>query len=73
MSELSDQGPGLPGDLVVIAAHELGGPEQLVEIVEVVGEGVHTHYRVRWEDGHESIFFPGADATIRRARAHRQP
>jgi hypothetical protein len=65
----SDDGPGAPGDLVVIGAHQLGGHEQLAEIIGVLGEGVHTHYRVRWEDGHESVFFLGPDATIRRAHA----
>ena len=25
----------------------------------------HEHYRVHWEDGHESVFTPGSDALIR--------
>lgn len=57
----------------MVGAHKLGGHEQLAEIVDVLGEGEHTHYRVRWEDGRESIFFLGPDASIRRARTHRQP
>ncbi|HWB22077.1 MAG TPA: DUF1918 domain-containing protein [Gaiellaceae bacterium] len=69
MPESIDQEPGRPGDLVVIAAHTLGGHELVAEIVEALGEGAHTHYRVRWEDDHESIFFLGPDATIRRAHA----
>ena len=74
MPEMSDQSPGLPGDLVVIAVHELGGHEQLGEIVEVLGEGVQTHYRVRWDDDRESVFFPGPDATIRRTHhRHGEP
>ncbi len=66
--EYSGEGPGAPGDILVIGARSAGGHEQLAEIVGVLGEGVHTHYRVRWEDGHESVFFPGSDATIRRAK-----
>ncbi len=65
--------PAQPGDLLVIAPHEVGGHEQLAEIIGVLGEGIHTHYRVRWEDGRESIFFLGPDATIRRAQTHHRP
>jgi hypothetical protein len=32
----------------------------------VVGESGPERFRVRWEDGHESIFFPGDDAAIER-------
>jgi len=39
----------------------------MAEILEVLGEPSHRHYRVRWDDGRESIFFPGSDATIRHA------
>jgi hypothetical protein len=60
-----------PGDLVVIAAHRVGELEQLGEILEVLPAS-QPHYRVRWEDGHESIFFPGADATIRPASRRRR-
>ena len=55
------------GDLIVIAGHRLGEPERIVEILEVVGELPHESYRVRWDDGHESLFRPGSDAMIRRA------
>jgi hypothetical protein len=55
------------GDLVVITGHRVGDAEQTGEILEVLGEPPHERYRVRWGDDHESIFFPGSDATIRRA------
>jgi len=34
----------------------------------VLGHGDHKRYRVRWEDGRESIFTPGSDARIRPPR-----
>jgi hypothetical protein len=52
------------GDVVVIAGHHVGEHERLGEILEVLGEADHTHYRVRWDDGSESVFYPGSDATI---------
>jgi len=67
--DAADSTYGRPGDLIVISAHRSGGHEQVAEITEVIGEGAHTHYRVRWDEEHESIYFPGPDATIRRAHA----
>jgi Domain of unknown function (DUF1918) len=55
-----------PGDEIVIDGHALGKPEVTGEILEVLGEPGHEHYRVRWEDGHESIHYPGSDAHLKR-------
>jgi uncharacterized protein DUF1918 len=62
-----------PGDLVVVAGHRVGDPERIGEIVELLGDPVHQRYRVRWDDGHESIFSPGSDAVIRhKTRARKE-
>jgi Ala-tRNA(Pro) deacylase len=53
------------GDLVTVHGHRVGEVGRTGEIVEVLGEAGHLHYKVRWEDGHESVFYPGNDATIR--------
>jgi hypothetical protein len=53
------------GDLLVVKAHHLGEPERTAEILEVLGEEPRRHYRVRWEDGRESILYPSSDVTIR--------
>ena len=55
------------GDHVVIAGHHVGQGQRTGEIVEVLGEPGSERYRVRWDDGHESVFHPGSDATIRHA------
>lgn len=55
------------GDLVVITGHRVGEAERVAEILEVLGELPNERYRVRWDDGHESVFYPGSDATIRHA------
>ena len=54
-----------PGDIVTVEGHKVGDARRIGEIVEVLGERDHEHYRVRWEDGHESLFYPSSDATIR--------
>lgn len=55
---------GRRGDEIVVEAPVLGGPSRRGEIVEVIGEGERQHYRVRWDDGHESVYFPGPDAHV---------
>ena len=53
------------GDLIVISSHRVGESERVAEILEVLGELPHESYRVRWDDGHESVLHPGSDATIK--------
>ena len=53
------------GDLIVVDGHRLGESSRSGEILEVLGTAEHEHYRVWWEDGHESVFTLGSDAVIR--------
>lgn len=34
------------------------------EVLEVLGAPGHEHYRVRWDDGHESIVYPADGVSI---------
>jgi hypothetical protein len=52
------------GDRIVIETQTLDTPKRQGEVVEVIGEGDKKHYRVRWQDGHESIYFPGPNAHV---------
>lgn len=52
------------GDEVVVDAPHTGDPQRKGEILEILDEGRVVHYRVRWDDGHESLFFPGSDAHV---------
>jgi hypothetical protein len=44
-----------------------GRPPRRGQILHVLDEGRHVHYRVRWDERHESIFFP-TDETVVIAR-----
>jgi hypothetical protein len=55
------------GDLVVIHGHRLGEARRIGEILEVLGPVGHERYRVRWDDGHEALFYPGGDAVVESA------
>jgi len=61
------------GDSIVVEGHRVGAGGRRGKILEVHGPAKHAHYRVRWEDGHESIFYPGGDALIVRVEQARDP
>ena len=52
------------GDQIVVETTTLDAARRRGEVLEVIGEGDREHYRVRWEDGHESVYFPGPDARV---------
>lgn len=51
---------GTKGDRVIVESEHVGKSAREGEIVEVLGAGEELHYRVRWDDSHESTFFPSA-------------
>lgn len=52
------------GDEIVVDARRAGGPLREGEIVGIMDRGGVVHYVVRWDDGRETVFFPGADAHV---------
>jgi hypothetical protein len=55
-------------DRIVIESNTLDAARRHGTIVAVLGgEGDTEHYQVRWHDGHETVFFPGADAHLESA------
>jgi hypothetical protein len=56
---------GSVGDRVLVESERVGASAREGVILEVLGMGEGVHYRVRWEDGHESVFYPsGGSLTI---------
>ena len=53
------------GDWIEIHGHTQGEPPRSALVVEVLGEEGQEHYRVRWDEEHESILYPGPDVMIR--------
>jgi hypothetical protein len=56
-------------DRVVVESERVGQPAREGEILEVLGTAEVIHYRVRWDDGHETTLYPSAGnlRIIRRA------
>ena len=53
------------GDRIVIRGRRVGEPDRDCEVLEVRGVDGGSPYVVRWGDGgYETLFCPGADATV---------
>ncbi|MBI4260318.1 MAG: DUF1918 domain-containing protein [Actinobacteria bacterium] len=53
---------GNVGDRIVVATEHVGEQPREGEVLEVVERGGVVTYRVRWADGHESLFTPSGGA-----------
>ena len=53
------------GDRITVESNKVGGKTRTGEVVEVLqGLDGSSHYRVRWDDGKETTFFPSSDAHL---------
>jgi hypothetical protein len=50
------------GDRVAAESESTERPERVGVIEEVLGSDPSPRYRIRWDDGHESIYTPAAGA-----------
>jgi hypothetical protein len=60
------------GDRLVQHGRVVGQHDHVVEVVEVLGPEGNPPYRVRAENGHETILSPGPDCQVEH-REERQP
>jgi hypothetical protein len=51
-----------PGDEIVVDGRHLDDLPRKGEVLEVLTNGEVVHYRIRWDDGTDCIFFPASDA-----------
>jgi hypothetical protein len=52
------------GDRILVESRKVGGGRKSGEVVEVIHGAGGQHYRVRWDDNHESIVYPSSDASV---------
>jgi hypothetical protein len=57
------------GDRLVVHGRVVGRQDRLVEIIEVLGPDGTPPYRVRAENGHETIKTPGPDSVVNHRRS----
>jgi Domain of unknown function (DUF1918) len=41
-----------------------GGPPRHGQVLEVLGQPGHEHYRVRWDEEHESVHYPSEGTRV---------
>lgn len=61
---MSDWKSARAGDLIQITGHQVGDAPRTGEIIEVLGGPGHEHFRVLWEDGRETIYYPASDSRL---------
>jgi hypothetical protein len=52
------------GDRLVIEGTKLGQARRSGEVTRVEGDPSHQRLWVRWDDGHETLFMPGAGMRV---------
>jgi hypothetical protein len=57
------------GDRIKVESNRVGCGQRAGEIVEIVTGPAGNCYRIRWDDGHETSFFPSSDASIEHAKS----
>lgn len=62
-------GPVDAGDWLEVHAAGPGRPGRRGLVLEVLGRAGHERYRVRWDEEHESIFYPAGGVSVVHARA----
>lgn len=60
------------GDRLVTHGRTVGQNDQVGEIVEVLGADGGPPFRVRFEDGHETLMSPGPDSVVQRSEKRRR-
>lgn len=52
------------GDRLTIRGNKIGAVPRSGTVVECLGGAGSAHYRVRWDDGRETVLSPGSDAVV---------
>ena len=60
------------GDELVVKSNQVGNPDREAVVLEVHGQKGAARYKVRWSDGHESLFFPSSDCALKQPPGERK-
>jgi len=52
------------GDRLILEGERLGQARRVGEVMAIHGTASRPYLRIRWDDGHESLFVPGAGAKV---------
>ncbi len=52
------------GDTIAIPGHQVGQAGRVGRVIDIRGEDGRPPYAIRWEDGHESVCYPGPETRV---------
>ena len=52
------------GDRIAVESNRVGVAARFGEVIEVLESPGGKHYRIQWDDGHQSDSFLGSDARV---------
>jgi Ala-tRNA(Pro) deacylase len=64
MGKSLEQSTARPGDTISVSGSRVGDRGRAGEILEILGQPDHLHYRVRWDNGREALFYPAGNVMI---------
>jgi Domain of unknown function (DUF1918) len=56
------------GDQIIVGITTPERPTRRGQVIEVLGHDADEYYLVRWQDGHESLYYPGPEAGVLEVR-----
>lgn len=62
-----------PGDRIIVESQKVGSPARTGEVLAVSDSPTGPRFTVRWDDGHETTFWPHAGCVTIVPQPERQP
>jgi hypothetical protein len=52
------------GDRIIVESNKVGSGRRSGDVVDVLRGPSGQHYRIRWDNGQETILYPSSDAVV---------
>ncbi len=52
------------GDRIIVESNKVGQGRRVGDVVDVLKGSAGPHYRVRWDNGQETVLYPSSDAVV---------
>ncbi|MEX2273972.1 MAG: DUF1918 domain-containing protein [Actinomycetota bacterium] len=52
------------GARITVDSEKVGAPQRHGEVLEIISSGISVRYRVRWDDGRQTMFRPAAGSVV---------
>jgi ribosomal 30S subunit maturation factor RimM len=52
------------GDQIIVESNKVGQGRRVGDVVDVLKGSAGLHFRVRWDNGQETVLYPSSDAVV---------